>query len=63
VAASAVAVAGITGIQDVASFAALITVVSGALYLLSYPGRDAWNSKAGCIAWNEAAHHAWWRRA
>jgi sulfate permease, SulP family len=34
VAASAVAVAGITGIQDVASFVALITVVSGALYLV-----------------------------
>ena len=33
VAASAVVVAGITGIQDVASFVALITVVSGALYL------------------------------
>jgi SulP family sulfate permease len=34
VAASAVVVAGITGIQDVASFVALITVVSGALYLV-----------------------------
>jgi high affinity sulfate transporter 1 len=34
VAASAVAVAGITGIQDVASFVALITVISGALYLV-----------------------------
>jgi sulfate permease, SulP family len=34
VAASAVAVAGITGIRDVASFVALITVVSGALYLV-----------------------------
>jgi sulfate permease, SulP family len=34
VAASAVAVAGITGIQDIASFVALITVVSGALYLV-----------------------------
>jgi SulP family sulfate permease len=33
VAASAVVVAGVTGIQDVASFVALITVVSGALYL------------------------------
>jgi high affinity sulfate transporter 1 len=34
VAASAVAVAGVTGIRDVASFVALITVVSGALYLV-----------------------------
>jgi sulfate permease, SulP family len=34
VAASAVAVAGITRIQDVASFVVLITVVSGALYLV-----------------------------
>jgi SulP family sulfate permease len=34
VAASAVAVAGIAGIQDAASFVALITVVSGALYLV-----------------------------
>jgi SulP family sulfate permease len=34
VAASAVAVAGITGIQDVASFVALITLGSGALYLV-----------------------------
>jgi sulfate permease, SulP family len=34
VAASAVAVAGVTGIQDVASFVAMITLVSGALFLL-----------------------------
>src|SRR4249920_2219142 len=34
VAASAVAAAGITGIDDVASFVALITLVSGALFLL-----------------------------
>jgi sulfate permease, SulP family len=34
VAASAVAVAGITGTENVASFVALITLVSGALYLL-----------------------------
>lgn len=34
VAASAVVVAGITGVQDVASFVALITVVSGVLFLL-----------------------------
>jgi SulP family sulfate permease len=34
VAASAVVVAGITGIQDVASFVALITLCSGALYLV-----------------------------
>jgi SulP family sulfate permease len=34
VAASAVAVAGITGIQDVASFVAGVTVVSGVLYLV-----------------------------
>ena len=34
VAASAVAVAGITGIEDVASFVALITLVSGALFLV-----------------------------
>jgi sulfate permease, SulP family len=33
VAASAVAVAGVTGIQDVASFVAMITLVSGALFL------------------------------
>src|ERR1700742_4797279 len=32
VAASAVAVAGVTGIQDVASFVAMITLVSGALF-------------------------------
>src|SRR5207344_957801 len=34
VAASAVLVAGVTGVQDVASFVALITLVSGALFLL-----------------------------
>jgi SulP family sulfate permease len=34
VAASAVAVAGITGIDDVASFVAMITLLSGALFLL-----------------------------
>jgi sulfate permease, SulP family len=34
VAASAVAVAGVTGIQNVASFVAMITLVSGALFLL-----------------------------
>src|SRR5881227_3659830 len=34
VAASAVVVAGVTGVQDVASFVAMITLVSGALFLL-----------------------------
>src|SRR4051812_2713637 len=34
VAASAVAMAGITGVQDVASFVAMITVVSGVLFLV-----------------------------
>jgi sulfate permease, SulP family len=34
VAASAVAVAGITGVQNVASFVAMITLASGVLFLL-----------------------------
>ena len=34
VAASAVVVAGVTGVQDVASFVAMITLVSGVLFLL-----------------------------
>ena len=42
VAASAVAVAGITGTQDVAAFVALITLVSGALYLLLALLRMGW---------------------
>jgi sulfate permease, SulP family len=42
VAASAVAVAGITGIRDVASFVAGVTVVSGALYLLLAVFKMGW---------------------
>ena len=42
VAASAVAVAGITGTQDVASFVAGVTVVSGALYLLLAVFKMGW---------------------
>ena len=42
VAASAVAVAGITGTQDVAAFVALITLVSGALFLVLALLRMGW---------------------
>lgn len=42
VAASAVAVAGITGTQDVASFVAGVTVVSGVLYLLLAVFKMGW---------------------
>ena len=42
VAASAVAVAGVTGAQDVASFVAMITVVSGVLFLLLAVFRMGW---------------------
>src|SRR5436305_12129288 len=42
VAASAVAVAGVTGIQDVASFVAAITLASGVLFLLIAVLRMGW---------------------
>jgi high affinity sulfate transporter 1 len=42
VAASAVAVAGITGVQDVAFFVAMITLVSGVLFLLLAVLRMGW---------------------
>src|SRR5215471_5066733 len=42
VAASAVAVAGVTGIDDVASFVAMITLLSGALFLLLAVLRMGW---------------------
>jgi high affinity sulfate transporter 1 len=42
VAASAVAVAGVTGIEDVASFVAMITLASGVLFLLLAVFRMGW---------------------
>jgi high affinity sulfate transporter 1 len=42
VAASAVAVAGLTGVDDVASFVAMITLVSGVLFLLLAVFRMGW---------------------
>src|SRR4051795_2188696 len=42
VAASAVAVAGVTGVQDVAAFVAMITLVSGALFLLLAVFKMGW---------------------
>jgi high affinity sulfate transporter 1 len=42
VAASAVAAAGVTGIDDVASFVAMITLISGALFLLLAVFRMGW---------------------
>ena len=42
VAASAVAAAGVTGVQDVASFVALITLASGALFLLLAVFKMGW---------------------
>src|SRR6188508_40129 len=42
VAASAVAVAGVTGVEDAASFVAMITLLSGALFLLLSAFKMGW---------------------
>ena len=52
VAASAVAVAGVTGIDDAASFVAMITLVSGGLFLLLAVFRMGWIAQFLSRAWS-----------